>query len=124
MINEVEIYISLINKLEKTINNLESLKYYSQIETDIEPNYLNELKNISSNINDINIKIENICNEYIYKCDDKLLLSEDKNKKIQININKKLMKICIPYIIYTKINLENNLQYLKENNLEEMIPVD
>lgn len=105
-INESEIIEKLIEKLNIINSNLKQIKDYTESNDNMKSvEYLEELKVITLNINELEAKSEDLINKYIINVDPLLLSSSDKLKQKQILIDKKIQEVFLPLMLYMKIIL-------------------
>jgi hypothetical protein len=90
---------SIINKINNKFNDDNFI---------LNNDKLNLLLKISENLNKLNDQFDDLYDVVIETVDENNLTTEDKEKLRNNRINKKINDIFMPYIIYTKLCLNNN----------------
>ena len=105
---------SMIDTFNKKIKKIEtkSSNILSKFKDDnfiIDNDKLKLILNISQNLNLLNDQLDELDDLAIETIDENNLTSDEKQKIRSNKIEKKINEIFLPYIIYTKIYLENNV---------------
>lgn len=105
---------SMIDTFNKKIKEIEtkSSDILSKFKDDnfvIDNDKLKLILNISQNLNLLNDQFDELDDLAIETIDENNLTSDEKQKIRSNKIEKKINDIFLPYIIYTKICLENNI---------------
>ena len=106
--SESEIYDNLINKINKTKENLEKINLHTQnFDSQKNITYLEKLNELSTMINNLNSISEDLYDEYILGLPNNLLTNEERQKRELIVNNKKIYNTFAPYMLYMGIMLQN-----------------
>lgn len=104
----------MLNTFNEKIHNLniKSLEIFNKFEDGnfvIDNNKLELILNISQNLNLLNDQLDDL-KDIVLETVNTNNLTLDEKKQIRANkIDKKINELFLPYIIYTKICLENNI---------------
>ncbi len=107
--SETKLYENLIIKINKIKDRLDKIKLYSEsFDNDKQLVYIEKLSDFNNNINNLEAISNDLYNEYILQTDSSLLNEEDRNEQKNLQINKKIQNIFLPYMLYLQILLSNN----------------
>jgi hypothetical protein len=104
----------MLNTFNEKIHNLnnKSLEIFNKFEDGnfvIDNNKLELILNISQNLNLLNDQLDDL-KDIVLETANTNNLTLDEKQQIRANkIDKKINELFLPYIIYTKICLENNI---------------
>ena len=105
---------NMLNIFNKKIDNLniKSFEIFNKFEDNnfiIDNEKLELILNISQTLNLLNDQLDDL-KDIVLETIDSNKLTIDEKRKIRTNkIDKKINELFLPYIIYTKICLENNI---------------
>jgi hypothetical protein len=111
-ISEVDLMNSFISKINNIKTIFEKIKEYNLLkenEPKINNLYIEKLNKISVTINDLDMDMNDIYDEFILGTDSSLLTRHDKNKQKQLIIDKKIKDTFIPLMLYYQVILQNNI---------------
>lgn len=107
MNSQSAIYSILLDKLDNIRNNITKIKDYTEINETDKLKYLEKLKDVSLEINNIESISEDLVNEFILHANQNILSNEDLNLQKNLLINKKIYDTFMPYMLYMQIILQN-----------------
>jgi hypothetical protein len=102
----MEVYQLMMDKLDKIKNNIEKIDKYSE-NNNTKKEYLESLNKFSIELNILESLSDDMYEEYILQSKPILLNNEDKLKQRNLEINKKIQDIFMPYMLYLNIMLQN-----------------
>ena len=106
---EAKLYENLIAKTNKIKDRLDKIRNYSEsFDNYKQINFIEKLSEFNNNINNLEAISNDMYNEYILQTDSSLLNEEDRNEQKNLEINKKIQNIFLPYMLYLQILLSNN----------------
>ncbi len=108
---ENELYENIIEKIDKIKNKIIAIKNYSNnFESDINKNinFLQKFNCFSLELNNIKSLIDDMYDEFIIESNPNELSNEDKNKRNNLIIEKKIQNTFLPYMLYLQILLTNS----------------
>jgi len=111
LMSENELYENIINKIDKIKNNIIKLKEYSnnsQSDTNKNIKFLEKFNYFSTELNNIKALIDDMYNEFIIESNPNELSNEDKQKRNNLIIEKKIQNTFLPYMLYLQILLNNS----------------
>jgi hypothetical protein len=108
-INESQLFENLITKINNIKERLDKIKNYSNtFDNNKKIEYIEKLSEFNNNLNNLEAISLDMFNEYILQTDTFLLSEEDKNEQKNLQINKKIQNIFLPYMLYLQVLLSNN----------------
>ena len=110
---ENELYESIIEKIDKIKYKISKLKEYSNnFESDTNKNikFLEKFSSFSSELNSVKALVDDMYDEFILESNPNELSNEDKNKRKNLIIEKKIQNTFLPYMLYLQILLNNSTE--------------
>jgi len=105
----MEVYQLIEDKLDKIKEKINNIRKYSETSNSIVKSneYMESLNRLSQQINIIEAMCEDIYEQYIVQINGNILSNEDKLLRKNLEINKKIQDIFLPYMLYLNIMLQN-----------------
>jgi hypothetical protein len=111
LISENELYENIIKKIDKIKNNIIKLKEYSnnsQSDTNKNIKFLEKFNYFSTELNNMKALVDDMYDEFIIESNPNELSNEDKQKRNNLIIEKKIQNTFLPYMLYLQILLNNS----------------
>ncbi len=102
----MEVYQSMMDKLDKIKETLTKINNYSE-NNNMKIEYLDILNKFSIELNLLESLSDDMYDQYILQSKTQLLTNEDKLIQKNLEINKKIQDIFMPYMLYLNITLQN-----------------
>lgn len=109
-IDEIQLYENVIIKLEEIKEKVNKIKKYSEefdVETKKNISFLEKLSSFSTDLNNMCALVNDMYSEFILEANPNELSHEDKNKRNNLIIEKKIQDTFLPYMLYFRILLSN-----------------
>lgn len=106
-VNDTEIFDMLIKKLDNVKETVNKMKNHSNNNIHVSVDYIQKLNQFSLELNSLVAISNDIYDEYILNMDCELLTNDEINRQKNLQINKKIEKIFLPYMLYLQIILQN-----------------
>ena len=104
-IKDTEIFDMLIQKLDTVKETVIKMRNHSN--TNVNVDYIYKLNQFSTDLNNLVATSTDMYDEYILNMDCDLLSNEEINRQKNLQINKKIEKIFLPYMLYLQVVLQN-----------------
>lgn len=104
-IKNTEIFDMLIQKLDTIKETVIKMRNHSN--TNVNVDYIYKLNQFSTDLNNLVATSNDMYDEYILNMDCDLLSNEEINRQKNLQINKKIEKIFLPYMLYLQVVLQN-----------------
>ena len=112
-ISESELYENIIIKIDKIKDKIIKIKdYTNNFELDSNKNikFLEKFNSFSIELNEIKALVDDMYMEFILEANPDELSNEDKNKRNNLIIEKKIQNTFLPYMLYLQILLGNSTE--------------
>jgi hypothetical protein len=109
-LDENKLYENIIIKLDRIKETLNKIKNYSEkfdVETNKNINFLEKLSYFSTDLNNMDALVNDMYSEFILESNPNELSHEDKNKRNNLIIEKKIQDTFLPYMLYFRVLLSN-----------------
>lgn len=100
-----EIFDMMIKKIDNVKEIVIKMKNHSNAE--VNTDYIYKLNEFSTELNNLVATSTDMYDEYILNMDCNLLSNDEINRQKNLQINKKIEKIFIPYMLYLQVVLQN-----------------
>lgn len=112
-ITENELYETIIKKIDNIKNKIINIKEYSnnfQSDTNKNITFLQKFSTFSIELNNMKALVNDMYDEFILETNPTELNNEDKNKRNNLLIEKKIQNTFLPYMLYLQILLNNSAE--------------
>lgn len=112
-ITENELYETIIKKIDNIKNKIINIKEYSnnfQSDTNKNITFLQKFSAFSIELNNMKALVNDMYDEFILETNPTELNNEDKNKRNNLLIEKKIQNTFLPYMLYLQILLNNSAE--------------
>jgi hypothetical protein len=109
-LDENKLYENIIIKLDRIKETLNKIKNYSEkfdVETNKNINFLEKLSYFSTDLNNMDALVNDMYSEFVLESNPNELSHEDKNKRNNLIIEKKIQDTFLPYMLYFRVLLSN-----------------